>query len=121
MAAPGQAPARPGAPGFTVDLGLEGAARTLAATPAAALDAMLALQEAEAESVRDRAARRHGKALLEALAALQHALLGGEEGPALQRLAALLAAMPEAADPRLGAVLRAVALRAQVELARREV
>jgi Class II flagellar assembly regulator len=123
-AAPG-APARPGAAGFVVDIGLDRAARLLAATPAAALDAMLALQEAEAEATRDRNARRHGRALLDALAELQCALLAesgagdGQDGPVLQRLAGLLEASPGAADPALAGVLRALSLRAQVELARR--
>jgi hypothetical protein len=119
--APG-GPVRQVGAGFAVDMGLDRAARTLAATPAAALDAMLALQEAEVEAARDRNARRHGKALLEALAELQRALLGGgggEEGPALQRLAALAAAPADAANPALAGVLRALSLRAQVELARR--
>ena len=120
VAAP-SGPMRQGLPAFVVDMGLDRAARTLAATPAAALDAMLALQEAEAEAARDRNARRHGKALLEALAELQRALLAGgdEEGPALQCLAALAADPPDAASPGLAGVLRALSLRAEVELARR--
>jgi hypothetical protein len=91
------------------------------ATPvcAAGLGAMLALQEAESGAVRDREARRHVEDLLAELARLQHALLGnGPDSATLERLAALARTLPEAADPRLGALLRAVALRAQVELAR---
>ncbi len=127
VAAAQGAPPRHGAPGFVVDIGLDRAARALvahtsAASPPAALDAMLALQEAEAEAARDRNARRHGKALLDALAELQRALLAesdDQEGPALHRLAALLEAPPDAANPALAGVLRALALRARVELARR--
>ena len=102
-----------------------GAAGTAAATaPARGLDALLALQETAASigdgATRDREARRHGRDLLEELAALQRALLSGDAGEAtLGRLGALLQSMPAAADPALGAVLRSVALRARLELARR--
>jgi hypothetical protein len=87
-----------------------------------ALGAMLTLQETGAGSVRDREARRRGQGLLAALAALQRDLLGGgggEDPAALQRLADLAAAVPDAEDRRLGAVLGAIVLRARVELARR--
>ncbi len=102
-----------------------GAAGAAAATaPARGLDALLALQETAASTgdaaTRDREARRHGRDLLEALAALQRALLSGDAGEAtLGRLGALLRSMPDAADPALGAVLRSVALRVRLELARR--
>ena len=90
------------------------------ASAASPLDAMLALQEQQGDATRDREARRHGHALLQALAALQHALLAGHgEGECLQRLCALGADTPIAADPGLAAVLRGVVLRAQIELARR--
>lgn len=84
------------------------------------LDGMLALQEAGAEAVRDRQARRHGQALLGTLARLQHDLLqeGGDDS-ALHQVAALLEAMPPAANPALASALAGVALRARVELARR--
>ena len=87
---------------------------------------MLLLQEVADGPVhdrqaRDRRARRHGRALLEGLGELQRALLGdGEDSAALDRLAALVEHCPEAADPALRATLAAVALRARVELARRE-
>jgi hypothetical protein len=98
-----------------------------AALPARGLDALLALQETAASTgdpaTRDREARRHGRDLLEELAALQRALLSGAAGdagdPALGRLGALLQSMPAATDPGLAAVLRAVSLRARLELARR--
>lgn len=107
-----------------------GAASALA--PAAALAGLLALQEAGPEAVRDRAARRHGRAMLAALAGVQLALLAGADGgdgtgsggtapaaAALERLATLLDGMPPAEDPALAAVLGAVALRCRIELARR--
>jgi hypothetical protein len=82
---------------------------------------MLALQEAGAEPVRDRAARRHGQAMLQLLAALQRAMLqgvGGDEAE-LTRLASLSAEVPVASDPALRQAVAAIALRASVELARR--
>ena len=106
--------------------GASGAAT--AASPARGLDALLALQETAAASqdpaTRDREARRHGRDLLEELAALQKALLAGGDGAeaadgALGRLVSLLRSMPAAADPGLDGVLRSVGLRARLELARR--
>ena len=92
-----------------------------AAAPAAtSLGSMLALQEAGGEAVADREARRHGNDKLAALAELQRALLGGgDDGMALQRLADLAAAVPPASDPRLAALISAIALRVRVEMARR--
>jgi len=95
----------------------QGPAPAAAASP---LDAMLALQEQAADATRDRQARQHGQALLQALAALQHAMLaGGAETESLQRLAALIAACPAATDPALASIIAGLSLRAQVELARR--
>ncbi len=92
-----------------------------AAAPSALIGAMLALQEAEPNSSRNRAARRHGETMLGELRALQVGLLGGAaEAGTLRRLARLAEALPEAADPKLAALVRAVALRARVELARSE-
>lgn len=85
------------------------------------IGAMLALQEAEPAGARNRAARKHGETILGALRALQLGLLGGNREPdTLRRLARLAEALPEAADPKLAALVSAVALRAQVELARVE-
>jgi hypothetical protein len=70
-------------------------------------------------SRRRRATGRRGQDILKSLAELQRGLLGGEAGGTLTRLASLLANLPRAADPRLDAVLGAVALRARIELARR--
>ncbi len=102
----------------------EPSAAAAAATPGAAaaavsLSGLLALQGAGPEAPRDRTARRRGRDILDALAALQRGLLGGDAGGALARLASLIEGVPLAADPRLAALLAAVALRARIELARR--
>ncbi len=103
------------------------AATEVTATPeTAALDGLLAVQEQSGAadghaSVGDRAARRHGEAVLRELASLQRALLGGhgagEATSALHRLAALAAATPLADDLAMRGALAAVALRARVALA----
>ncbi len=91
------------------------------AAAAVALGGMLFLQEEDGPEIRDRRARRHGQAMLKELGQLQTALLGGAaDGEALRRLSALAGTVPEAADPMLGSLVRSVALRARVELARRE-
>ena len=70
----------------------------------------------------DAAAAGQGRALLGALAGLQLAALGGGQGEggaaARQRLADLAQALPQAGDKRLDDVLRAIAQRAAIELAR---
>ncbi len=66
----------------------------------------------------DRAAAGQGRALLGALAGLQLAGLGKGGVQARQTLADLARALPQAADPRLDEVLRAIAQRAAIELAR---
>jgi hypothetical protein len=86
------------------------------------LDGLLAmLEDTPAPAERDRRARAHGSALLAALAALQHDLLGDapQGSSALDRLDVLLAHIPEAADPALAAAIAAVALRARIERLRR--
>jgi hypothetical protein len=97
----------------------EGAA---AAAPAAAVGlSLLAAQEngAGRGAGRDAAARRRASAILDELRGLQAELLGGAPDPArLARLAAL-GAGEEATDPGLQEAVRAVALRARIELARR--
>ncbi len=85
------------------------------------LHGLLALQEAEADAVQDRAARRHAGAMLDDLSSMQRALLGGDPDgtrAALSRLADAARRGPAAADPRLGAVVRAIAVRAEIEAAR---
>ena len=84
--------------------------------------ALLALQEeavaVASPEVADREARRHGRALLEALAELQRALLANHDGQALQRLLVLVDQEPQAADPVLARLVGAIRLRARIELAR---
>ena len=104
----------------------DAAPETAAAAETVALDGLLGLQErAERDGdsgAGDRAARRHGEDMLRELAGLQRALLGlrgsAEAAPALERLAALAAAVPAAGDPAMRGVLAAVSLRARIELAR---
>ena len=68
---------------------------------------------------RDRDARDRGKTLLDALAALRRAILGsGDEQAELARLTDLLSSVPQADDPELAALIRAIAVRATVELSR---
>jgi len=120
--------------GFTVsDTAREAA--TAGPPAATGLDGLLGVQEAATESVRDRAARRHGHATLKLLDALHRAMLGGNPdgtgpdgmgpdgtgpgGEDLARLAALQQGQPPADDPRLADALKAIATRVAVELARR--
>ena len=88
---------------------------------AAGLSGLLALQEAvdtaATAAAQDGAARRHGEAVMDDLKELQLALLSGRAGD-LSGLAGRAGAGPQAADPRLAAVLGAIRLRASVELAR---
>ncbi len=87
-------------------------------THAVAMTSLLALQEAESGSQRDREAQRHGEAMLDELGGLQRALLGdGEAGT--KELARLAGQTLTAADPGLAGVVRAIQLRAGIELARR--
>src|SRR5262249_53457869 len=86
------------------------------------LTSMLTLQEFGGDAAADRAANRHGEDMLATLAELQRALLGGVDTlETMQRLAALAATVPRAADPRLAALVSAVLLRVRVELARRRI
>jgi hypothetical protein len=121
-----RSPARPSARG--IGFAVPGGQAEAALCPAAATEAcevslggMLALQEAESGAVRDREARRRGQEMLAELLRLQRALLAGHRDlPALRRLAALAADIPDAADPGLRQALAEVTLRARVELARHE-
>ncbi len=85
-----------------------------------AMPSLLAMQEAQSDAVSDRDAKRHGTAVMDELVQLQRAMLGGgSDAASLDRLASLATPRPAAADPRLDGVLRAIQLRAQIELARR--
>ena len=94
-----------------------------AAAAPAGLHTLLALQEADADAVQDRAAQRHAGSMLNEMAALQRALLRGDRA-GLQTVTARLADVgrhiPAAADPRLAAVVRAIAMRAAIEAARND-
>ena len=85
------------------------------------LHTLLALQEAEADDVQDRAARRHAGSMLAELASVQRALLQADAAgiaASLSRLDGLTRDGVLAHDPRLAAVVRAIAMRAAVEAAR---
>ncbi|HET8995394.1 MAG TPA: flagellar assembly protein FliX [Acetobacteraceae bacterium] len=122
--APGRLPnrtPRSGTASFTLDTAAEsaGTGAAQAAAPPLAVSA-LALQEVAIDAPRDRAARRHGQALLAALGRLQRHLLGGADAAgSLDELAALAAIVPNVDEPGLAATLHATVLRARVELARR--
>lgn len=88
------------------------------ATSSVSVTSLLALQEAESGLHQDREARQHGEAVIDELTELQRALLG-EDGPDLDRLTALVARPITASDPALAGLLRAVRLRAGIELTRR--
>lgn len=96
-------------------------AETNAAGPVGAVNPMLLHELAvDGEERRDREAHRHGTDVLEMLAALQRALVGsGVETLPMKRLLSLVEHPPEAADPGLAALTRAIVLRARIEIARR--
>jgi hypothetical protein len=111
-----------GPSGFRVLDDADGPASAAVSAPApVGLHGLLALQEAEADAVQDRAAWRHAGAMLDDLSSMQRALLGSDPdatSAALGRLADAARRGPAAADPRLGAVMRAIATRAAIEAAR---
>jgi hypothetical protein len=88
----------------------------------------MAMVQADVDDVfarhkQDREARRHGRAMLQALGAVQLAVLGADPGRARNALASLAATSQEARsgdDPVLRLILREIAIRAAVELARNE-
>ena len=84
------------------------------------LTGLIALQDDDAPSRRDRAARHGGKHTLEALGLMQAALLGGEQASALSALSDAVDRMVEPADPTLLAIISAIRLRARIELVRHE-
>jgi len=78
---------------------------------------LMTYEEARDRVVADRQARRHGRAMLQALGAMQLSLLDGDDA-AVQALADLAAQVPEADDPVLRLILQEIGVRAAVELAR---
>jgi hypothetical protein len=84
------------------------------------LESMLALQTVDEADERNRSARKRGNALIGALTRLQRAMLSAEDpSSALRALNVLASEDPDACDPQLGAILRAIVLRSRVEVARR--
>lgn len=113
-------PAGPGRFHIEDDADLNAPAGVSAPAPVG-LDSLLALQEAEANHRQDQAARRHAGSMLAELSALQRALLQDDTAgtaTSLTRLSGLARGGAVAHDPRLAAVVRAVAMRAAVEAAR---
>jgi hypothetical protein len=112
------------ASGFAMPAGTAataGAERSAEVAPAE-LGLLLGLQEWGGAEERDRKALRHGQDMLALLAEMQRQLLAEADPTAvLARLAALAGSMPPMADPRLMAVMRAIVIRAKVEIARRSV
>jgi len=105
--------------GFSLPSEAPASTAGLSAAAEVSLGDMLILQEVEDDAARDRAARRHGRAMLAELRAVQRALLADTPDPAaLRRLAALAADVPLAADQRLREAVADVSVRAWVELAR---
>jgi len=91
----------------------------------AAAGMLAAVQEFGAEPPAERAARRQALLLLRQLSMLQLSLLaGGPDVASLERLSGLVAALDEAIstdiDPGLQKLLRTLALRGRLELARRD-
>jgi len=104
------------------DADLQTSAPTAAAAAApVGLHTLLALQEAEADAVQDQAARRHAGSILHELSVVQRTLLQNDPAgtsAALARLADAARHGPTAIDPRLAAVVQAIAMRAAIEAAR---
>jgi hypothetical protein len=119
------APARParGTAGFGALLDTPDEVRAQGEAEATAAVTLPMSYDIAHDAVRaDRDARRHGRALLHALGAMQLALLGSgdsdEAGEATAQLARLAASEPAADDPVLRLILREIGVRAAVELAR---
>jgi hypothetical protein len=83
----------------------------------AQIGSLMTYEEARDRVIADRQARRHGRAMLQALGAMQLSLLDGDHA-AVQALADLAAQVPEADDPVLRLILQEIGVRAAVELAR---
>jgi hypothetical protein len=93
----------------------------LSTTAGIDLDSMLALQAVDEASEHDRTARKRGTAMIAALTKLQRITLADQDpSQALSALNDLTADSPAADDPGLQAILRAIKLRARVEIALRQ-
>ncbi len=97
-----------------------GAVATAAEPEGVAIAAILSERPRTAPPADHQAATQYGRAVLDALAGLQAAALAGEGAGQRDRLTELLRGLPRAAEPGLDDVLRAIAQRAAVELARSE-
>lgn len=113
---------KPAAGQFTVDDGgVPMQPARLASLAGIGLESMLALQAVDEAAERDRAAHKHGTAMIAALRRLQRTMLAEEDpASALDALHDLAGDGPLANDPALGAIVREVVLRSRVELARRQ-
>ena len=113
-------PSRRGADGrpFAVKPEQTAPADATIASASVSAASLLSLQESQSGLQQDREARQHGEAVIDELGELQRALLGDGE-PDLDRLTALVARPITASSPALAGVLRAVRLRAGIELAKR--
>ena len=92
------------------------------AAPTAPPMAILTLQEVDPpapDQSRNNHARKHATALLDLLSALQRGLLADAADPSLTDRLTELLDTPAADDPALAGILRAIACRAAVEIARR--
>jgi hypothetical protein len=113
---------RTGSGQFSMDDAVGPLSRTarLSSMPAIGLESMLALQSVDEAVERDRLARKRGTAIIAALTKLQRTILAEvDPSQALNALNELTSDNPAAADPGLGAILRAVVLRSRIEIARR--
>jgi hypothetical protein len=99
------------------DVAPAGEAAPAEAPVAARVGGLMTYEEARDRVLADRQARRHGRAMLQALGAMQLSLLAGGDA-AVQALADLAAQVPEADDPVLRLLLQEIGVRAAVELAR---
>jgi hypothetical protein len=104
-------------PGFAIPAQASGSAGSITTVT---LGGLIALQEDACPLHRDRAARRGGERVLEALGSIQIATLDGDGTTAIAALNDAVAAMSEPADPGLRQIIGAIRLRAKVELARNE-
>ncbi|WP_421994198.1 flagellar assembly protein FliX [Roseococcus sp.] len=113
----GAATRRSGGAGFALPEAERGREAAAAGSVTGSLG-LIGLQEGFSDAERDDAARRRGHAALEELEGLQLALLSGRiDAGRLSRLAQL-AEGESGADPALRAIMRAISLRARIELAR---
>ncbi len=99
----------------------QGVPRSELAVSVAGLNPVVLYEIAQSDKARrDREARSRGGEMLKALRDVQRACLDGADAEATRRrLATLLASIPEADDPRLKALMQAIAVRAAVEVFRR--